>query len=133
MSIPSELRAGTVLTASRTLTESDIARCAKLTGDYGAHHTAGIEGRPIAQGLLTVAAAPLMRNDNGFHLLSVSLTFLAPVFADDRVTAEVRLIEVTPGVDGRLDVRLSLAVRNPDGVDVITGDGAGYFTEPDTL
>lgn len=122
----SELHAGTTLTAERTITESDIARCAKLTGDFGAHHVAGLGSRPIAQGLLLVAIAPLMRNDSGFHLQSMSLTFLAPVFAGDRITAEVGIVEVEPHDEGAT-VRLFLAVRNSDGVDVLNGEGAGSF------
>jgi acyl dehydratase len=117
-----EPRTSPEFTAERAITDQDIDRCAELTGDFGAHHIAGTGGRRIAQGLLTVAMAPLMRNDHDFRIRSMSLMFLAPVFAGDTVTARVR---VDDEVEGVRQVRLS--IRNQDGVEVVTGEGAGVF------
>jgi len=78
-----------MLTSSRLITESDIQKCAELTGDRGAHHIAGLEGTPIAQGCSPPSTAPLIKNDHGFRFTSMSLTFLAPVYAGDTVTADV--------------------------------------------
>lgn len=125
-----DLAAGAELTASRTITESDIARCAELTGDFGAHHVAGLEGRPIAQGLLTAAVTPLLRGDLGFHLRSMSMTFLAPVFAGDTVTASVRVLDSTARPDGGVEVGIQMAITKQDGTQVITATGAGHLDGP---
>lgn len=121
---------GAELTASRTITESDIARCAELTGDFGAHHIAGLEGRPIAQGLLTAAITPLLRGDPGFHLRTMSMTFLAPVYAGDTVTAAVRIVGSTPRPDGGVDVDMQMVITKQDGTPVITATSAGFLDGP---
>lgn len=125
-----ELTTGAELVATRTVTESDIARCAKLTGDFGAHHVSGLAGRPIAQGLLTAAVAPLLRGDVGFQLRSMSMKFLAPVFAGDTVTATVRITGVGPATGGPVEFGLELAIANQDATPVITGTGTGLFADP---
>jgi acyl dehydratase len=118
-----------VLTSSKTITAEDIARCAALTGDYGAHHLPGVTSRPMAQGLLTTAIAPLIRGDRGFFLQSAMITFLVPVFVDDTITAHVRITEATEPADrASTQLRLALSVRNQDGIEVMTGEFDGFST-----
>lgn len=130
MSVLSEASAGAEFTAARTITESDIARCARLTGDFGAHHISGLAGRPIAQGLLTAAVAPLLRGDPGFQLRTMSMKFLAPVFAGDTVTATVRVTGVEAQAGGGLALSLELSIGNQDGVPVLTATGTGLIVDP---
>lgn len=125
-----DFHAGAELSAARTITESDIARCARLTGDYGAHHVSGLAGRPIAQGLLTAAVTPLLRGDAGFQLRTMSMKFLAPVFAGDTVTATLRITGTRPAEAGELELGLELSIGNQDGVPVITGTGTGVVGDP---
>jgi 3-hydroxybutyryl-CoA dehydratase len=100
-----------------------------LTGDFGAHHITGMAGRPIAQGLLTAAVAPLLRGDDGFHLSSMEMTFLAPVYAGDTVTATVRITDTALDPTGELQVGLELAIGNQDDTPVITGVGTGRLLD----
>lgn len=125
----SDLTKDVVLTSSKTITVEDIARCAALTGDYGAHHLAGATSRPMAQGLLTTVIAPLIRSDQGFFLRSAMVTFLAPVFAGDTITAQVRITEATESADpAGIQLGLALSVRNQDGIEVMTGEFGGIGT-----
>ncbi|MBM7774122.1 acyl dehydratase [Actinokineospora baliensis] len=74
--------------ATRTVSEADIAACARLTGDFGAHHIAGMAGKKVAQGLLTLSGTPLLADDD-VHVTGMDLRFLAPVFAGDEITTSV--------------------------------------------
>ncbi|WP_051386281.1 MaoC family dehydratase [Actinokineospora inagensis] len=83
-----DLATGTALRALRTVTEADIAACARLTGDFGAHHISGMAGRQVAQGLLTLSGTPLLAED-GVHVTGLDLRFIAPVFVGDDITTEI--------------------------------------------
>ncbi|RLK58137.1 MaoC/PaaZ C-terminal domain-containing protein [Actinokineospora cianjurensis] len=79
---------GAALSALRTVSEDDIAACARLTGDFGAHHIGGMAGKQVAQGLLTLSGTPLLADD-GVHVTGMDLRFLAPVFVGDEITTSV--------------------------------------------
>ena len=83
------IRPGTELTSRRAVTAEGVAAVARITGDEGMHHVSGLAGRQVAQGLLTVAFAPLLRTEAGFRLESAQVTFLAPVFVGDTVACTV--------------------------------------------
>ncbi|MFH8370375.1 hypothetical protein [Streptomyces sp. NPDC018031] len=133
---------GTVLRHRRTVTDADILRCADLTGDRGEHHTTGLAGRRMAQGLLTALAVPLLRGDGGFRFRSMSMVFLNPVFAGDVLDAEARIEEEperraaadgSGGSAGRPGggpgpATLAATVRNASGVDVLVTECAGSFS-----
>lgn len=123
-----DLTNGAVLTATRTVSDADIDACAELTGDFGLHHVAGLAGRRIAQGLLVVAVAPLLRGEPDFALRAMSLTFRAPVYSGDTVTASVRVSDADTGGSGEFGLELS--VRNQDDVEVVTGTGVGVVHPP---
>jgi hypothetical protein len=111
---------GTELTSRRAVTAEDVAAVARITGDEGMHHVSGLAGRQVAQGLLTVAFAPLLRTEAGFRLDSAQITFLAPVFVGDTVACTVTV--------GRVDgptVGFTLRISNQDDVEVATGEGTG--------
>lgn len=116
------LAAGAVLRHSNRLTGADIDLCADLTGDRGAHHALGPTGRQMAQGLLTATGVPLLRGDGGFHVRTMSMVFLQPVFAGDELESEVRV--ATPA-DAPGEVGLTTAVRNAEGVDVLVSECTG--------
>lgn len=110
----------TVLTATRTITSEDIDTCGRLTGDFGSHHVNGMAGRQIAQGVLTLALAPLFLRD-GVHMSELSIKFLAPVFADDTITATVEIADRTNSPDGLVDLSCVVKVANSEGAAVIEG------------
>ena len=91
------------MTLGRTITESDIATFAQLSGDFNALHMdaefaqQSVYGRRIAHGLLIQSIATGLASQTGFigktvvGFREVSCKFVAPVFIGDtvRVTMEV--------------------------------------------
>jgi len=111
---------GTVLTATRTITGEDIDACGRVTGDFGSNHLNGMAGKQIAQGVLTLAFAPLFLRDD-VHMSEVSIKFLAPVFAGDTITATVEVVDMADRPDGLADVSCVVKVVNSEGVVVVDG------------
>ncbi|MFL6129617.1 MAG: cytochrome P450 [Mycobacteriales bacterium] len=120
MTAATGISAGTELTSRRTVTAEDVAAVARITGDEGMHHVSGLAGRQVAQGLLTVAFAPLLRTEGGFRLESARVTFLAPVFVGDTVACTVTVDRR----DGDT-VGFALRIRNQDDTEVAVGEGTG--------
>lgn len=120
-----EVAPGAELTSSRTVAAADVAAIARITGDEGMHHVSGLAGRQVAQGLLTVAVAPLLGTDGGFRLGAAAMTFLAPVFVGDTVTCAVTVQQVEERADGTREVALTLRITNQDGAEVVVGEGHG--------
>lgn len=121
----------TTRTTTRTLRAEDIDVCARLTGDLGAHHMGGHGDRRMAQGALTLSVVPLLA-EPGVHMRDLSLTFLAPVYAGDTVTATVRTTEAdaqevaAEAVELPADHALltcEISVVNGAGTPVLTGTG----------
>ena len=106
------------------ITEADIAACAELIGNLGAHHVSGLSGRQVAQGL-SVAMGPLFCGDHGLQLRTMRLTFVAPVFAGDTVTSTIQVAKMHSGTEGDTEVKLRLVITNQDGVHVGTGEATG--------
>jgi acyl dehydratase len=126
-----DITPGTRLTSGRTITAQDVATVARITGDTGMHHVSGLAGRQVAQGLLTVAVAPLLGPGDGFRIGSARTTFLAPVFVGDTVTCAVSVDQVAERADGARDVRLTLRITNQDGAEVVVGEADGVLAAPD--
>jgi acyl dehydratase len=122
---------GTELTSRRTIGAADVAAVARITGDQGMHHVSGLAGRQVAQGLLTVALAPLLGGGGGFRLGTARMTFLAPVFVGDTVTCAVSVTGVEAGPDGSRLVDLTLRITNQDAVEVVSGEGHGVLPAGD--
>jgi acyl dehydratase len=121
MNVPS---VGAKLISERTITASDIEVCARITGDYGAHHVAGLAGRQMAQGLLGAAATPVL-GEPRLWLSQMSLQFMAPVFAGDTIRAGAEVTGVRPDDAGGVALEFSIQIDNTDGVTVMRGQGSG--------
>lgn len=109
---------------TRTVSPEDIDVCARVTGDLGEHHMGGLDGRRMAQGVLTLSAVPLLA-EPGVHMRELSFTFLAPVYAGDTITATVqatRLADPDPSVDP-LPFTCEVSVVNAAGDPVLAGTG----------
>lgn len=115
------LTVGTVLTASRKIEDDDIDVCARLTGDFGAHHIAGLGGRKMAQGLLTLSAAPVLGAD-GVHVAALDLRFLAPVYAGEEVTATTEITSRDDAPDGQVSLGVTVVITSAAG-EVLRGTG----------
>jgi acyl dehydratase len=118
---------GSTLSTTRRITIDDIARCGRLTGDFGSHHVSGIAGRQMAQGVLTLAIAPLFMNE-GVHMSELAIKFLVPVFVDDTITATVEIVDIIDIPDGLVNLSCTLRVTNPDGVAVLEGTAIAQVT-----
>jgi len=91
------------LTASRTVTETDVVTFMHLSGDFNPLHSDEeyMKGTPfktrIAQGVLSLVFAEGLANQSGLFegttiaLLSKSMRFTAPVFIGDTLTLKLKV------------------------------------------
>lgn len=114
---------------TRTITDADIAAFAVASGDENPVHTDATYaattrfGRPIAHGMLTASLiSAVLGNDlpgPGSVYLSQTLSFKAPVYPGDTVTA---LIECVKYREDRKIATFRTTVTNQDGVLVLEGE-----------
>ena len=124
-----ELRVGQSAEMAKTVTESDIALFAGVTGDFNPVHVDAVAaektrfGGRIAHGILSagfISAVIAMRLPGaGSIYLSQSLRFTKPVRIGDTVTARVEVLEV---LAAKRRVRLATACRNQHGETVVEGE-----------
>jgi 3-hydroxybutyryl-CoA dehydratase len=124
-----DLRVGDAAELAKTVTESDIALFAGVTGDFNPVHIDAVAaarsvfGGRIAHGMLSagfISAVIAMRLPGpGSIYLSQSLRFTKPVRIGDTVTARVEVLEV---LAAKRRVRLATTCRNQDGETVVDGE-----------
>jgi 3-hydroxybutyryl-CoA dehydratase len=113
---------------TRRVTAADVERFAEITGDRNPIHldpafaaTTRFK-RPIAHGLLTASYVSAVLGSElpgpGTIYLSQSLTFKAPVYLDDEITAKVIVLKYRP--DKQI-LTLRTECVNQDGVTVMEG------------
>jgi len=122
-------RVGDAAELAKTVTESDIAQFAEVTGDFNPVHIDPVAaersmfGGRIAHGMLSagfISAVIAMRLPGpGSVYLSQSLRFTKPVRIGDTVTARVEVLEV---IDAKRRVRLATTCRNQRGETVVEGE-----------
>lgn len=115
------------LAATRVITNEDIDNCARLTGDAGSHHIDGFRGRRMAQGILTLSAVPLLGSP-GVHIQELSVTFLAPVYAAQAVTATMTVTGADDLPGGLVRLRCQIDAVDSDGTTVMTGSGVAELS-----
>lgn len=125
----SEIHVGDVAEMAKTVTASDIAAYAEITGDFNPVHTDAavaeqtrFKGR-IAHGMLSAgfisAVLGMKLPGTGSIYLSQSLRFTRPVRIGDTVTARVEVLEV---LATKRRVRLATSCRNQLGEVVVDGE-----------
>jgi 3-hydroxybutyryl-CoA dehydratase len=124
-----EIHVGDVAELAKTVTESDIALFAGVTGDFNAVHIdaeaakKSVFGERIAHGMLSagfISAVLGMRlPGSGSIYLSQTLRFTKPVRIGDTVTARVEVLEV---LTAKRRVRLATSCRNQNGQVVVDGE-----------
>jgi 3-hydroxybutyryl-CoA dehydratase len=124
-----EIHVGDVAELAKTVTESDIALFAGVTGDFNAVHIdaeaakKSVFGERIAHGMLSagfISAVLGMRLPGaGSIYLSQTLRFTKPVRIGDTVTARVEVLEV---LTAKRRVRLATSCRNQNGEVVVDGE-----------
>jgi 3-hydroxybutyryl-CoA dehydratase len=124
-----EIHVGDVAELAKTVTESDIALFAGVTGDFNAVHIdaeaakKSVFGERIAHGMLSagfISAVLGMRlPGSGSIYLSQTLRFTKPVRIGDTVTARVEVLEV---LTAKRRVRLAKSCRNQNGEVGVDGE-----------
>ncbi len=133
-----ELFVGQCAEWAKTVTETDVALFAGVTGDFNPVHVNAVEaersrfGGRIAHGMLSaglVSAAIAMRlPGSGTIYLAQTLRFTAPVRIGDTVTARVEVAEV---IAKRRRVRLTTTCRNQRGEVVLDGEATVMVPDDD--
>jgi 3-hydroxybutyryl-CoA dehydratase len=124
-----EIHVGDVAEMAKTVTETDIALFAGVTGDFNPVHIDQVaaersmfKGR-IAHGMLSAgfisAVLGMKLPGTGSIYLSQSLRFTKPVRIGDTVTARVEVVEV---IATKRRVRLATSCRNQQGETVVEGE-----------
>jgi 3-hydroxybutyryl-CoA dehydratase len=124
-----EIQVGQSAKMAKTVTETDIALFAGVTGDFNPVHIDAVaaeqsmfKGR-IAHGMLSAgfisAVLGMKLPGTGSIYLSQSLRFTKPVRIGDTVTARVEVLEV---LATKRRVKLATTCRNQDGETVVEGE-----------
>ena len=122
-------------TSARTVTESDVARFAELSGDRNPIHTDAEFARrtafkrPVAHGLLVQSIATGLAHRAGIFdgtivaVVGMGIEFARPVFPGDALGVELEVLEREGDPGPRRGwVRFGVDVRNQEGVTVVRGD-----------
>lgn len=123
------LQIGSKASRTRTISAEDVETFARISGDSNPVHldddyaATTPFGRRIVHGMLTASLiSALLANDlpgPGSIYLSQTLTFKAPVFLDDTITATA---EVTAYRESRRIATLRTTCHNQDGKLVLEGE-----------
>ncbi|WP_418965515.1 MaoC family dehydratase [Cetobacterium sp.] len=124
----SDLKIGMKESISKTITETDIILFAGITTDVNPAHineeyakTTMFKHRiahgMLGAGLISAVLGTRLPGEGSIYL-GQELKFLAPVYAEDTVTATVQIIELIPEKNR---VILKTVCTNQDGIEVITG------------
>ena len=124
-----DLRIGDTASLTRTITDAEIRAFAELTGDNNPVHLDDDFaketrfGRRIAHGMLSASLiSALLANKlpgEGTVYLSQTLKFVAPVYPNDTVTAQVTVTNIRAG---KPIVTLETVCLNQDGETLIKGE-----------
>jgi acyl dehydratase len=122
------MKIGDKVSLSRKITEANIQECAKLTQDRNPLHMDEMFakghrfGKRIAHGILTLGLISALLGNKfpgpGTIILSMDLKFMAPVFIDDTITAEVEVVGIK---EGKGIITLKVECRNQNKTDLISG------------
>ncbi|MCX6125448.1 MAG: MaoC family dehydratase [Proteobacteria bacterium] len=125
-----QLRTGEKESIVKVFTDNDLTTFAEITCDHNPMHLDDDYvgetsfGKKIAHGMhvsaLISAVVGTKLPGPGTIFLSQSMTYLAPVFVGDSITAEVEVVEIAR----KGFVSLNLWCRNQDGVIVIEGQAS---------
>ncbi len=127
--VPSGVEIGLKFRFRRTLTDGDVALFVGATWDVNPLHTdeeyaqETSFGRRIVPGLLTASLLTHLGGLWAFLATHMDLTFLAPVYIGDTITAEAEIVDYDPT---RGWVRLACSCTNADREQVLHGEVEGY-------
>jgi acyl dehydratase len=135
---PLSLRVGQTATRTKTITQADLQAYAEITGDFNPLHfdeafAAGTRfGRLVAQGGITAgmlnALVAMDLPGPGTVFMSQSLTYKAPAYVGDTLTATVEVVSLKPD---KPVCQLKFAVTNQDGTVLLEAEAWTYTLRPD--
>jgi acyl dehydratase len=122
-----KIKVGDKATSTRIFDESIVRKFAELTGDFNLIHfdkeytKKTFFKKPIVHGplvitLLTTIFAKQLPGEGSVYL-GHDVKYLAPVYHNNKITAEVEVIEIT----NKQHIILKTVCTNEDGVTVISG------------
>lgn len=130
-------KVGDSASLSRTVSEEVITLFADAVGDHNPIHLddaagkSSIFGKRIAHGMITASLVSAVIGTElpgpGSIYMSQTLQFVAPVYVNDEITAEVKVAEIR---EDKPILRLETIVRKQDGQVVLTGEASILFREP---
>jgi 3-hydroxybutyryl-CoA dehydratase len=130
------IKVGDSTSFSKTITEADITLYGAVSGDFNPVHFDGVYAsgtmfkNRIAHGMLTaglISAVIGMRLPGpGTVYLSQTLSFRAPVYIGDTITARVEVLEKK---DEKNQIKLNTTCTNQNGKDVLIGEALVMFKE----
>jgi acyl dehydratase len=136
---PLALCVGQSATRTKTVTDEDLRKYAEITGDYNPLHfdddfaARTRFGRRVAQGGITAgllnALVAMDLPGPGTVFMSQSLTYRAPVYVDDVLTARVEVAALKPD---KPVCHLTFTISNQDGGIVLEADAWTYTLRPGT-
>lgn len=131
------VRVGDTAQRKLTLTQQHVQTFAELTGDFNPLHfdeafaAKTRFGKLVAQGGLTTgllhALVAMDLPGPGTVFLSQNWKFTAPVFVEDTITAEVKVVSVH---DSKPVTQLAVVVKRSDGEVVLEGEAWCYTMRP---
>lgn len=134
---PLGLTLGQTAQRAKTVTDEDLRKYAEITGDYNPLHfddafAAGTRfGRRVAQGGVTAgllnALVAMDLPGAGTVFMSQSLTYRAPVYVGDTLTARVEVIGLKPD---KPVCQLKFEVCNQEGTVVLEAEAWTYTLRP---
>ncbi len=135
---PLGLRVGQSATRTKTVTDADLHAYAAITGDYNPLHFDDAFaaqtrfGRRVAQGGITAgllnALVAMDLPGPGTVFMSQTLTYQAPAYPCDTLTARVEVLNLKPD---KPVCQLGFVVTNQDGNVVLEAQAWTYTLRPD--
>ena len=135
---PLGLRIGQWAARTKTITDADLRAYAEITGDYNPLHfddafAGGTRfGRRVAQGGITSgllnALVAMDLPGAGTVFMSQTLTYRAPAYVGDTLTARVEVVGLKPN---KPVCQLKFAVTNQDGELILDAEAWTYTLRPE--
>lgn len=135
---PLGLRIGQTAERTKTITDADLRLYAEITGDYNPLHfdeafAAGTRfGRRVAQGGITAgllnALVAMDLPGPGTVFMSQSLTYRAPAYVGDTLTARVEVVSLKPD---KPVCQLKFEVTNQHGEALLEAEAWTYTLRPE--
>jgi len=135
---PLRLRVGQTATRTKTITDADLRAYAEITGDLNPLHFDGAFaartrfGRRVAQGGISAgmlnALVAMDVPGPGTVFMSQSLTYHAPAYVGDTLTARVEVVSLKTG---KPVCELKFEITNQDGRRLLDAEAWTYTLRPD--